>query len=387
VEGERSLSVAHDAALGRAVLIHHGGVEDGVHPDRAVRLRWLRGGVGATGQRWDAFEAPAGEALLAHLERTGPVGWDRVRRWLLQLTDEIARSLGAGELPQHLSLRRIWIDENDNLKLWPFSAVACSDAELARAGDLWPQFLEEFARAALAGRAGGAGDAELHLPAHATHFLAGLAEAMPDAPTALRLIEQLQLIQDVPAGLERSQRIRHLVYTYTLPWTAGGVLGALLARESGWYALNGLMLPVLPVALLAIASACVVPGGGAMWLFGMTLQDRRGRTAGRARSGWRALIAWSPLLTHALVVWLTINLAAFAARSSPDDSRFAVRASRAIVRAIGIIPGDSRELLARAAAWVALFLVIVYAAGAVVAMRHPARSWQDRIAGTRVVAR
>lgn len=84
---------------------------------RYTRLRWLAGRRLAD-ECWDAYEAPEGRALLDMLAEKQE--WINVRRWLLDLAEELHAS--TRESPVALGLDRVWITHNRPAKLLDFSA-------------------------------------------------------------------------------------------------------------------------------------------------------------------------------------------------------------------------------------------------------------------------
>jgi hypothetical protein len=154
----------------------------------------------------------------------------------------------------------------------------------------------------------------------------------------------------------------------------GGIILVGTVPNEGWLSLNAMSLPVVPCALLAILSAFAMPGGLGMWMFGLRLETRRGRSAGRLRSGWRAIVAWSPLLAQALP-----SLIPPALFHLPDDPP---------AHALGMILGDGLVRLMRLdgiPAVMGILLLLAFWAGVAAALHTPERGWQDRLAGTRIV--
>ena len=157
------LLLGYDARLLRKVWIRR--LPEGAPPvpasvrnlGRATRLRWL-GGSREAGENWDAYEAPAGKALLALVIKPQP--WRSVRYWLMDLAEELAAGLKDGPVPAALALDRVWITAGGRAKLLDFAAPGAGGApaasqkpasaapgfEAARA------FLNQVALAALEGR-------------------------------------------------------------------------------------------------------------------------------------------------------------------------------------------------------------------------------------------
>jgi hypothetical protein len=114
-------------------------------------------------------------------------------------------------------------------------------------------------------------------------------------------------------------------------------------------------LPAVAAALFAffgILSALVLRGGASLRVLSIAVRSSRGARAGRIRCAWRALVSAVPFVVLYGLPWALAL-----------EDRLALAAV-----ALGVA--------------VALHLGLV-----VVALRNPARGWQDRIAGTRLVPR
>jgi hypothetical protein len=261
----------------------------------------------------------------------------------------------------------------------PFPATRSRSEEPSHPARRWPDSLHDFAWFALAGAEPDRG-AVISVPAHARRFLDALSQAQPDERTAWRLVEELREFEDAPAGLERPKRLRQLVYTWVLAWTWGAILVVAALPNEGWRGLNVVSIPVLPFAVLAIIGAFAVSGGPAMWLAGMTLHDRRGQPAGRLRSGWRAILAWSPLLAQALPALIPAIATHLPGVNAPANWAYA----------LGMVIGNAWYRSSNApgvVAFTGVLLLLIFAAGVVAAVRRPDRGWQDRLAGTHIVPR
>lgn len=132
---------------------------------RAGRLRWLAGFRGEW-DAWDVYEAPEGEPLAVALQKRHD--WATVRRWLLDLAEEV-RAASAENLPSPLlALERVWITSRGHARLLDFDGPR-SD------GPRQPAF--------------GSGGCDL---ASAQTFLAALGEAAAKAPLPLHAAAFLQ---------------------------------------------------------------------------------------------------------------------------------------------------------------------------------------------------
>jgi uncharacterized RDD family membrane protein YckC len=120
---------------------------------RPGRLRWLAGQRSPNGS-WEAFEAPAGRALLALIDTPQP--WATVQQWLIDLADELTHLDETDRLV--LGLDRIWTTDDGHAKLLDFAAPGVARVDEAagpgdtRGSDAVQHFLESVASSALAGR-------------------------------------------------------------------------------------------------------------------------------------------------------------------------------------------------------------------------------------------
>jgi len=325
--------------------------------------------------RWSAYESPSGESLRARIERSGPATWSELRHWLQCLSEELAESIDHADLPRLLSVDRIWLGAQGDVRLMPFPARPPASELDAHDGNRWPEFVAEFATFCL-------GDTH-SVPEHARRLLEELRRLPPDSGTARRLIAELADSENRRATVGRGQRLRHLVWTYSLLWVLGGIFLVTVMAAGGWrlgFAVagaNALTRFVLPVALLGTAFAFVVRGGPAMRLFGMELRDSNGHPASRWRSGFRALVAWSPILFSALPYWVS------------EGQILRKGLIYAVAYSMGSVAGRMDRDLGQPAPtdWLGALLFVLFVAGVIVVLRRPDRGWQDRIAGTRVVPR
>ncbi len=127
--------VGYDTRLLRKIWIRK--VQDGtpsVPPHlrklgRVGRLRWLAERR-ESGDNWDAYESPGGDALLKIVAQQKPT-WEQMRYWLLDLAEELNAAESDDTLPDQLSLERIWITSSGRAKLLDFSIVDVESAEPA----------------------------------------------------------------------------------------------------------------------------------------------------------------------------------------------------------------------------------------------------------------
>jgi hypothetical protein len=95
---------------------------------RPVRLRWLNGRRSSE-EAWDAYEALDGQPLVAMQERAP---WRLVRRWLLDLGNELAsQDEGA---PPAATLDRVWISNDGRAVLLDFPAPGAGTGETTANG-------------------------------------------------------------------------------------------------------------------------------------------------------------------------------------------------------------------------------------------------------------
>ena len=380
-----SLFLARDDALERSVWIHEHPPMESEAPDRPNRLRWLRSGSDGR-MRWDAYESPTGVSLAQRIHDRGAVGWDTTRRWLFGLMQETAASIDLDDLPPRLSPSRIWIDGHGQAKLLPFLAPGAPRTPESPSGD-WASLLRTVVVAGLEGRVAHAATMPgVALPRDARAYLARLWRPDPDRRQLGQLCDELRGLLDRPVSVTRRQRARHLGYVWGLPCSLSLVVLLTLVfvadRVEAKAVLFGFQVwgsVLFPFAPLAVAAAFVVRGGPMMRLFGLTLQDERGRPAGRIRSGARALVAWTPVLING-IGWL---------RAVSSHWAEALDLERGPAYVFGwLLAASSHRAYETASLLTSLSMAIVmvlFLAGVVAAIRRPERGWQDRIAGTWIV--
>ena len=92
---------------------------------RLTRLRWVAGRR-SSGENWDAFEAPAGEALSSRAARG--VSWEVMRGWMLDLSGELVSAEADGTLSAPPAAGALWVTPGDRLVV-PESADAADSPQ------------------------------------------------------------------------------------------------------------------------------------------------------------------------------------------------------------------------------------------------------------------
>lgn len=161
---------------------------------RRTRLRWLTGRR-ETGLAWDAFEAPSGQSLFAGDRKPAP--WSDVRRWLMDLAEEIRVGLPEDPAGEVFAPERVWITELGGVMILDFAPPEVTDpardaAQRPLQTDecvLVRGFLTRVARRALFGAAEPAGDPlappAMPLPLSASRFLTRLASGHFESGSAV----------------------------------------------------------------------------------------------------------------------------------------------------------------------------------------------------------
>ncbi|HWQ91282.1 MAG TPA: protein kinase, partial [Clostridia bacterium] len=196
---------------------------------RPARLRWLAGRRG-TEENWDAYEAPAGQALLALA--TQPQPWHMVRYWLHDLAVEISAATNDRTLPE-LALDRVWITAEGRAKLLDFPVPGSVPAGLPAPLD-GTRFLDAVAAAVLSGEpvpvpVKSAADVARPLPLHARDFLKQLLHTTDAGILAGTLKPWLQRPTEV-SRLRRAAVIAGCL-ALTVPVLFGVVFGSMLMQH------------------------------------------------------------------------------------------------------------------------------------------------------------
>lgn len=406
--GGASLSLAADDALRRQVWIHEGGLaalESSPRrrgADRPSRLRWLQGGSLESG-RWDAFEAPAGEGVPDWIRARGQLGWSGTRELLLQLMIEVRASLAEQDLPSAISLHHLWIDDFGRLRMLEFPGPdrggGGEGPPSVQAGD-WPLLLQQFVVFALTGGHLNldANDPRVEirrvpLPESAQRFLERVLGHVQDETHLDELVAELRDLCSRPASVTRSLRLGQMACasTFQIFFAVGYLFVAffgdhsLTGRAGGitfYYVARSLWFVALPFgafyAAPALLLAFVFRGGPILRLFGLTVQDRYGNAATRARCLLRATVALAPVLLaavpHCIIVFSNVWN-----RAVGQPIWTMGRASEIL------FPNSPKEIVLLIVACVGSALNLVFIAGSIWAVVRPDRSLQDRIAGTRLM--
>jgi uncharacterized RDD family membrane protein YckC len=149
---EGRLVLGFDPLLRRRVWIHVYGAQPELlaarrNVSRRTRLHWLDGRR-TTGEAWDAFEAPDGDAF--EVASLGDVSWSEARTWLVDLARELAAASREGTLPR-LGLGRLWLRADRRLVMLDFPVHGASSPASATPDGMTPgDLLSAIARRLLA---------------------------------------------------------------------------------------------------------------------------------------------------------------------------------------------------------------------------------------------
>ena len=179
---------------------------------RSTRLRWL-GGRRTADRCWDAYEAPEGKAFLDLLGEPHP--WIVVRRWLLDLAQELKAGRRDQSLPAQLGFQNLWITASGRLKLvdFPVPRLREDPANLPHfSGEVadFPRFIMASAHAALQGVVPDprqlSRPALGPLPLHAAQFFNNIQnETFEDT------VESLRVLETTEAVVTSWRRLAHLI--------------------------------------------------------------------------------------------------------------------------------------------------------------------------------
>jgi eukaryotic-like serine/threonine-protein kinase len=342
--------------------------------DRPGRVRWL-GGKRQDDECWDAYEAVDGQTIDRAV--TQPQPWSRLRHWLDDLARELAAGLEDGSLPP-AGGESIWIGSDDRLRVVEWRRV---DGTLSRiAGDApdlaaAQRLIYAVAVAALLGvpiADAARREPETPLPLHARSLLLALRDAK--FATAAEMRAGVTSALALPATYSGARRGWQIAASLSFPLVmaivaVGGVIWIGRNRATmpdaaeafGLLNWSGLWLVALSSAagssvvtmFLSALGALVTGSGFTFRPFGAALVNRRGKRASRIRALWRAAVTWIPMVVLLAVIKLS---------PKPPDYRLSLLAVQTV-------------------------LIALVGAAAVWAIYHPARSIQDRLAGTWIVPR
>ena len=178
---------------------------------RSTRLRWL-GGRRTADRCWDAYEAPEGKAFLDLLGEPHP--WIVVRRWLLDLAQELNAGRRDQSLPAQLGFQNLWITSSGRLKLvyFPVPRLREDPTNLPHfSGDVadFPRFIVASAHAALQGVVPDpkqlSRPALGPLPLHAAQFFNNIQKK-----TLEETVESLRMLATTEAVVTSWRRVAHL---------------------------------------------------------------------------------------------------------------------------------------------------------------------------------
>jgi hypothetical protein len=221
--GDAEMLLGYDARLLRKVWLRT--VAPGTPPlapvlchlARPGRLRWLNGKRSGD-ECWDAYEASAGQPLLALVSEKQD--WEKVRFWLLDLAGELKAGEKDGALPAFLSLDRVWIGADGRAKLLDFPAPGIHTpgaVEPPRA--VTPQeFLRQAGLSALEGRPMSVDEARasalaLPLPLYARGFF----QRLDTATDASQVWERLKALAGKAAAITRRRRLAMFAIALSFP--------------------------------------------------------------------------------------------------------------------------------------------------------------------------
>lgn len=336
---EEQTLLGDDAQLSRTVWLW-------MHPDtapplgearrsinRLTRLRWVSCGAVA-GQHWDAFLAPSGRPLSAHVSDAGRLSWAEFRGVLEDLTDELQAACAAGALPTVLTPGQVWVNSQGRALLldMPLGNAVADAAPGQSALDDESRafaFLGEVAVLALEGpgRAGKTAQIRAPLPLHAAENLKRLFDAIDEPPTSPAIpFERLERFhgdllasQMEPVEVTRRMRAEHLLFHGMCIFFAGLValisLGLLMIhledpdQPGGGSA--GTIATRLTAAVFLIAfllTAYLTRGGVSFIEAGIAIVRADGSRASGLRCVCRSLLSWGfvALVAGLVVVGIAI---------------------------------------------------------------------------------
>jgi uncharacterized RDD family membrane protein YckC len=308
---------------------------------RPGRVRWL--GSGERPRIWNAYEAVHGAPLVISTRQTRP--WTEVRLWLHALAGELAAAEADGTTPV-LGLDNVWITADSGARLvdWPKGGEPMESRRF-----LWTVAVRALQAVP--------GPLQVRLPLSARFLLDRLNSGTVSLADAR---DTLSKLCREPTEITPRRRAIPLLLCGGPAIIIGLVtIVAVIVNASRTSAELLTELSLFGGALqlsgaVAVASAAIFRGGVLMRFSGIGLITRSGSEAPRWRAVLRAVAAWAPAAIFAAIV----------------------------------IPYRKGSLQAEPIVVVEAVVAFgVFAAGVVYALSHPARGWQDRIAGTWLVPR
>ncbi|WP_265594251.1 protein kinase [Haloferula sp. BvORR071] len=363
--------------------------------DRPARLRWLQS-IERDGERWEAFECPAGQPLA--VLACGNQPWSRVRRWLLDLATEFSTSARRGERLELAAFNRVWITAQGRAIWLDFplpSGGASREYRVADHGSL-QEFLAAIAGFCLAPAP----------PLHATRLMETFAQRRLETPDMI--VGNLRATMEWPGKLTWRRRLVSLAlwpllalaFSLLLVVPEAGLIAGEVKQElmsgftssspthtdmyhhwvnelssghgpaiSAWSGFLAFLLVLGALTNFIWTLITGLPPG--LQLFGLVLVNRQGGPASRAMVLTRAFLTCLTMLT------LAANLGFMASLAFKVPLFFASIAGAATV--------DTGVL---AMLWGTCALVFLVLLGvAVHACTRPQRALADLILGTTIVPR
>lgn len=262
---------------------------------RVGRLHWLAGRR-ASGDSWDAFEAPQGAPLRTMGEGTA---WPLVHGWLNDLAKELAAAERDGTTPP-LGVDRVWIRPDGRAVLldWPAPGTD-APGEAATAQQLLTAV----------------GQCAASPPASAV--------AMFDRWRKKRAVPLTELMADLAVVTASSGAVTRARRAGPLLLAASPVILMLVIAviansvnvQRGDPTTNFVALLLVGAAMSlgsGLASVLIRPSGFVLSSIGLAVITKRGRETGRVRAVLRLIVAWLPLLIYgALLAWPVSRAAVF----------------------------------------------------------------------------
>lgn len=374
------LILGYDEKLRRKMWIHVLTAGAPALPDsrrdvtRPGRLRWVNG-KRTPEMSWDAYEALEGKPFLHCISKRN--SWILVRRWLLEIIEEIETSLKDQSLPFSLALDQVWVTNKGRLKLLDFPAPGLDlevkvPGAIEAAGDTRSMrairiLLEQMALSARVGVPRGFDDGRTGIPAVPLPLQARILIETLHAEKDLKLENLARLLR---TGIDeqgrqlsfRGKRIAAMAF-YSSMMVYPGIFFSRAASEEPLGNLIGLAISLGYLGILASLGAIVLREGLIMKTYKIAIVNRDGSPVSRLRSFSRSLLGWSPMILLGLLpsfsskTWLLLPVA-------PEK-----------------VASLSLPL------WPSLFFLAVSIAGFIWSSVTPERGPHDRVVGTYLVPR